>query len=566
MIFEVAELSDSYKAGDIDSVQNVLNSTMSRATFDYREGGVATGKQITLDENSILPAEGYVHWLVVYEPVVIMIQDPTSYFYPDKGRRAFALTATDGVLANMKAGDSNYPILEKFMVGTKTLTAHYKYCQNVKTWYGYPAGIHQNLVRFIVRQTVMHSRAYIIPQSSTKDRRPFVLNRPFLNAARMFSVEYSWLPYSQGICLKTNGFLKQLNYQHIESSQYTEHAEIRWVFSFVNGPAPQEPDEENIPIYIRTVGLSDDGTNLVGIPNISVSLSTKNTEIPEEIEQQKQQFIERLSEKYPANRDYLPKQYNKIKSEDIIKTVVTKKGFAPIDLTYQGDSHNESSEVDYTLLLKGFKLYASQLNGVVVPDANTYYDLRQYVDNSINGNPVFNSLSMSEQVDNLTSLYNQAANSIQQVSPDETIIMDDGTRIGPEEKMQANWDKYIVIASKDPNINSLDQLGIEQVLLYDTEESSEIVIPDSFIVDGEPIYLTVVVSVIVKPPILDEVSNEIISENELVRAIIPETPVMSKVNLSSYYDETDCPGGYLDAWGVYMACGHPKIYGMQDPL
>ena len=115
-------------------------------------------------------------------------------------------------------------------------------------------------------------------------------------------------------------------------------------------------------------------------------MSTKNTEIPEEIEQQKQQFIERLSEKYPANRDYLPKQYDKIKSEDIIKTVVTKQGFTPIDLTYQGDSHNESSEVDYTLLLKGFKLYPSQLNGVVVSDATTYYDLRQYIDNNINGN------------------------------------------------------------------------------------------------------------------------------------------------------------------------------------
>jgi len=230
-------------------------------------------------------------------------------------------------------------------------------------------------------------------------------------------------------------------------------------------------------------------------------------------------------------------------------------------LTYRGVSHNKISEVDYTLLLKGFKLYPSQLNGVVVPDTTTYYDLRQYIDNNINGNPVFNSLSMSEQADNLMSLYNQAAHSIQQVSPDETIIMDDGTRIGPEEEMQANWDKYIVIASKDPNINSLDQLGIEQVLLYDTEEPSEMVIPDSFIVDGEPIYLTVVVSVIVKPPLPEDVHNEIIYENELVRAIIPETPVMSKVNLSSYYDETKCPGGYLVAFegGVgYMACGHPQ--------
>ena len=48
LILKVAELSDSYKAGYMDSVQNVLNSTMSIATFDYREGGVATGKQITL--------------------------------------------------------------------------------------------------------------------------------------------------------------------------------------------------------------------------------------------------------------------------------------------------------------------------------------------------------------------------------------------------------------------------------------------------------------------------------------------------------------------------------------
>jgi hypothetical protein len=77
IITEVAEKSDSLNAIGRSAINNVLYQTLQKASFLYLD---KNGQKKELTANDILPTEpdNLASWLIVYEPVINLHQDPNK--------------------------------------------------------------------------------------------------------------------------------------------------------------------------------------------------------------------------------------------------------------------------------------------------------------------------------------------------------------------------------------------------------------------------------------------------------------------------------------------------------
>lgn len=279
IIIEVAEKSDNSEATGFDTVKNILYRTLQNANFSYLD---EDGQKVDLSVKIILPTNNnnLANWLIVYEPVINLHQDPNKMFFGDKGGNNFLLTATDAILTNMHSGTPGYPSVVKFFNGAPRLTMQYNHCSICDTtWYGYPDWPHSNLplALFCPFPCLGVINDYDGVQTTT--RNPFLVLSPIRNAAKNFTIEHDWLRYNGGYLFdKPTGDIET----PIQNNDEDTILHYGGYSLFVNGPKKESnPNKTVTAVYVRAVVLNNDNT-FTTVP-IAIELSTKNDLSPTEM-------------------------------------------------------------------------------------------------------------------------------------------------------------------------------------------------------------------------------------------------------------------------------------------
>jgi hypothetical protein len=530
IITEVAEKSDSLNAIGRSAINNVLYQTLQKASFLYLD---KNGQKKELTANDILPTEpdNLASWLIVYEPVINLHQDPNKMFFDDKGGNNFLLTATDAILTNMHSGTPGYPSVVKFFNGAPKLTMQYNHCSICDTtWYGYPDWPHSNLplALFCPFPCLGVINDYDGVQTTT--RNPFLVLSPIRNAAKNFTIEHDWLRYNGGYLFdKPTGDIET----PIQNNDEDTILHYGGYSLFVNGPKKESnPNKTVTAVYVRAVVLNNDNT-FTTVP-IAIELSTKNDLSPTEMIETDTAAMDFIQQ-YRDFETTLTQKYNQIKEGRFKYGVETEE-----DSDYTPIAFVERGLIDFSALLNKQKIYPKKIDKPLKRDFYlNNYDLSEYIKRQID---IYESEDVTPKIQKYIDILKETADSI--INSENILTLKDGTKIEPEEKIETNWNKLCVYASKQP-INSLyDIEDINYLLLYDEENPNEIIVPDAFTFTGEPIYLTVIIPIIIDIPVYINFSKDnIIYENQLMRAIAPkEESHISAVKVEKNCRDTTCDG------------------------
>lgn len=566
IISEVAKQSDN-ATYITDRLSNVLNKTKQKANFSYQ---ATNGDKINLSVANILPDNEhyYAHWLIVYEPVINYHEDPNKMFFPTKGGSNFLITATDAVLQNMHAGAEGYQSVVKFLNGSPKVVMHYNHCRLCDlTWYGYPEWPHANLPLATYCPLPCLGVSSDYDGVKTKDRYPFSISSAVKAAAKNFTIEYNWLRYSGGYLFdKPTESMNVL----VEGTNTDNIIHYGGYSLFVNGPAKAETSKKiaetskKIPVYLKVVVVNKD-YSFTTVPFVKMDLTTKNdmtSSQQAEADEAAMTFIQ----KHKGIETALTEKYNRIKNGTLKYNAETNSDYTPIAFIEE--------EVDYSDLLKNIKIYPQEIEGLSKSVQMKNFNLSSYESNVIQSNPNYPVIDLTTNINNYLDVLKEAADSANYIGYDGTITLKDGTKIGPNEEIQPNWDRFIVHASNE-GIDSLNDIkNVFNIMFYDKENPAEN-IPMAFTYKGDPIYITIILSIVKSPDDYTEniVSANTIYENELMKAMSSgDNGVFSKVVVKKNVYDTSCDGydtvpckhpdpndptKKLHSYDK-VSCGHPK--------
>jgi hypothetical protein len=546
IIFEVAEKSDSLNAIGRSAINNVLNKTKQKASFWYLNDN---GQKVELSVDDILPTnpDNLANWLIVYEPVINYHEDPNKMFFPTKGGSNFLITATDAVLQNMHAGAEGYQSVVKFLNGSPKVVMHYNHCRLCDlTWYGYPEWPHANLPLATYCPLPCPGVSSDYDGVKTKDRYPFSISSAVKAAAKNFTIEYNWLRYSGGYLFdKPTESMNVL----VEGTNTDNIIHYGGYSLFVNGPAKAETSKKiaetskKIPVYLKVVVVNKD-YSFTTVPFVKMNLTTKNdmtSSQQAEADESAMTFIQ----KHKGIETALTEKYNRIKNGTLKYNAETDSGYTPIAFIEE--------EVDYSDLLKNIKIYPQEIEGLSKSVQMKNFNLSSYESNIIQSNPNYPVIDLTTNINNYLDVLKEAADSANYIGYDGTITLKDGTKIGPNEEIQPNWDRFIVHASNE-EIDSLNDIkSVFNIMFYDKENPAEN-IPMAFTYKGDPIYITIILSIVKSPDDYTEniVSANTIYENELMKAMNSGVDsAISRVVVKKTVNNTSC-NGY-----VTVSCKHP---------
>lgn len=565
IIIRVAETSDASSATGLSAVNNMLASTKAKTTFDYKD---AKEQEINLAVSNVMPwtptgtdtdeVKGIAYWIVVYEPVLYYVQDPNKMFYPRSGGNSFLMSASDAILTNMYSGTSNYPSIVKFGTGTPALQAAYNHCNiDGTTWFGYPSWKNSSLP--------LATYDPLPCPGVTKDydgvkyitRYPFAMTSAMKAAGKTFSVSTNWLQYKGGFLMdKPTGSMEDLIASAADVNNILQYGGYS---AFLSAPIEAKPQAVDESYFVRVVGVNKDHT-FTAIPGVTVELATKDeiktaalrtqteTEAKKWINTQKSEF-----------RAALTSNFNSIKNGTLFKSIVSGTDYVPVAYT----EVSGGEKVGFSELLTNYKVFPRAIREVTPPPMPNY-DITDYIGKLM---MTGDYTSIAQVIHAYIGAMKDAADALKIVDQDGTITLDDGTRIGKDEALTPDWNKLVVFASEDKNINSIDKINTNNAFFYDTENNGW-KIPDGFTFTGKKLYLTVIVAVVEAPLPGAVPDGNVIKENELLKAM--QSDAISRVTVEKTSSDTTCPGytsvwhsGYTDSDGdyhegyyTYPNCGH----------
>lgn len=491
IIVKVAEKSHGAGNKGTEAVNNVLYSIKQNVKFKYKD---KNGKDIDLQARHVLPTmPDYVaNWLIVYEPVTNYIEDPQNVFYPKIPTHSFLMTVSDAVLANAHAGTSGYPCTVKFIQGTPAVTLTRNYCKKCgKSWYGYPKWPHSDFP--IASRCPNNCSPSNYTGEKEEVRYPFGIGKTFRVASKRYTIEKNWLKYKDGYLFDKPP--KNIEDLVAHNSDWENMLHYGGFLLFHNGP--QMDDKGTPQVYVKAVVANIETGNFTSAPNVPIHLTVTK-----------------------KNSDGTNKVYT--------TTVKTGSDYVLADFTPSGNEDLSKTFINATM-------FPDNVGATDVSKLGTTY----YIEDLIKA---LMENSDSIQTDDLLDFLKMIVSGVVDSDYDETLILEDGTKIGKNYMTKIDWGMFFATSTKKA-IKNLGEVKDDETITVCGGTMLEGKLPVNFTYDGNTAYITVILPLTSNTKKLNFESTNIINEDELMKAITNSTDsLMSRVTVKKTSTDTTCPG------------------------